>query len=368
MRRRVGPAMVWAFPIVAAAFFALASLLGAGGAFVASPLGVALALALVPVLFGTVFAAVHHSEIIAHRIGEPYGTLVLTGAVTVIEVALITSIMIGSEGSSTLARDLVFAVIMIVCNGLVGLCIVIGGMHYREQTFRVTGAGAYLIVLMALAVLTLVLPNHTRAVPGPVFSTGQLVFVAAATIALYAVFLYIQTVRHRDYFVAELDEDAAGPQGHGPSNRAIAASVAFLLFSLIAVILLAKKFAAVLDVGLARAEAPAAVAGVVLALLVLLPEGLAAIQAARRDQLQKSINLALGSSLATIGLTIPAVAAANIMIGKELVLGLDAKDTVLLALTFGISLLTFATGRTNILSGFVHLVLFATFAFLTFVP
>ncbi len=368
MNSRRGQRMVWWWPVIAIGFFVLASIYGVGYSFRASPFGVMLAVGLLPVLFGTVFAAVYHSEIIAIRTGEPYGTLVLTVAVTIIEVALITSVMAAADGKATLARDSVFAVVMLVCNGLVGACIVIGGLRYHEQSFRVSGAGSYLMVLMTLAVLTLVLPNYTQAVPGPYYSAAQLVFVSVATVALYAAFLYIQTVRHRDHFIVEQDTDTVDSTHDQVSDRDVMASSIFLLLSLIIVVLLAKKFAAVVDVGLTLIGAPAGVAGLLVALLVLLPEAIAAVTAARRDQLQKSINLALGSSLATIGLTVPAVAAVSMMTGHGLVLGLDQKDTVLLVLTFAVSLLTFATGRTNILSGFVHLVLMATFAFLVFVP
>jgi Ca2+:H+ antiporter len=359
-----GSRWVWWWPAFAALFLTIASLYGVAGTFRGSPLGVVLAIGLLPVLSGAVFAAVHHSEVIAIRTGEPYGTLTLTVAVTVIEVALITSVM-AAGGSPTLARDSVFAVIMLVCNGLVGLCIVIGGLYFREQSFRVPGASSYLIVLMTLAVLTLVLPNFTNAAPGPYYSTAQLAFVSLATIALYAAFLYIQTVRHRDHFIIEQDAPTGEVNLEPPSNLQITASASALLVCLTIVVLLAKKFAAVLEVALAAAEAPAGVAGVVVALLVLLPEAIAAVIAARRNHLQKSINLALGCSLATIGLTVPAVA---MVIGRGLVLGLGQKETVLLILTFAVSLLTFASGRTNILSGFVHLVLMATFIFLVFVP
>ena len=367
MAGRTNRRLVWWWPVLALAFFGLASVYGVGAAFKPSLLGVILAAALLPVLFGTVFAAVYHSEVIAVRTGEPYGTLVLTVAVTVIEVALITSVMAAGHGSSTLARDSVFAVVMLVCNGLVGLCIVIGGLRYHEQSFRVSGAGSYLMVVMTLAILTLVLPDYTSSVTGPYYSTAQMIFVSVATVALYATFLYIQTVRHRDYFILELD-NAAASHGNSQSEKAVAASAVFLLLSLTVIVLLAKKFAAVLAVALETTKAPSAVGGIIVALLVLLPEAMAAVTAARRNQLQKSINLALGSTLATIGLTVPAVAAVGIGFGQGIALGLDQKDTVLLVLTFAVSLLTFATGRTNILAGFVHLVLLATFLFLVFAP
>ena len=220
-------------------------------------------------------------------------------------------------------------------------------------------------MLAPLALLTLVLPNYTRTTLGPIYSASQLVFVGAVTLALYAAFLYIQTIRHRDYFTVLGGEE---PDGHVPSNREVAIGAGLLLLALVGVILLAKKFAAVVDVGLSAVGAPPAVTGVILALLILLPEGVAALGAARRDLLQKSLNLALGSSLATIGLTVPAVAVVALVLHTDLVLGLDPKDSLLLGLTIVVSLLTFGTGRTNILYGFVHLVIFATFVFLVFVP
>src|SRR5262245_35842280 len=360
------PRTAWIFPALAVLFVAASPLIRFGPTFQPSPVNAAIASVLLAILFGTVFAAVHHAEVIAHRTGEPFGTLVLTVAVTVIEVALIASIMLGDKASPALARDTVFAVIMIVCNGMVGLCILIGGLRYREQSFRVTGANAYLAVLLVLATLSLILPNHVFTAPGPVYAVNQLIFDSVATIALYIVFLYIQTVRHQEYFVTagEGDHD----RGHLPSNAAVATSAVLLLVALAAVVLLSKQFAAVVDAGTAWIGAPPAFAGVVVAAMILLPEGVAAVKAARANELQKSLNLALGSSLATIGLTVPAVAAVTIALGKELVLGLDAKDVTLFVLTMLVSLLTFGTGRTNILFGFVHLVIFGTYVFLVFVP
>jgi Ca2+:H+ antiporter len=304
--------------------------------------------------------------VIAEKIGEPYGTLLLTLAVTVIEVALIETIMLGEKPAPTLARDTVFAVVMIVCNGLVGVCILAGGLRYREQDVQITGSNLYLSVLTVLATITLIMPNYTLTTPGPVYSAAQLGFVSVVTVMLYGVFLYTQTIRHRDYFISE----AAGVANDGThaSNRTLLLSVLLLLVSLLAVVLLAKKFSLVVDAGAALIGAPPAFAGILVALLILLPESVAAISAARKNDLQKSINLALGSSLATIGLTIPAVAAAAYTLDKQLVLGLDVQDMVLLVLTFILSMLTFGTGRTNILFGLVHLVVFAVFVFLVFVP
>ena len=358
------PRSAWIFPALAVSFFAADTALGVS--FTPSVVGLAFAVVLLAILFGTVFAAVYHAELIAERIGEPYGTLLLTLAVTIIEVALIATIMLGEKDVPTLARDTVFAVVMIVCNGLVGICILAGGLRYREQDVQVTGSSLFLSVLIVLATITLILPNYTQSTPGPVYSAGQLGFVSVVTVILYGVFLYTQAIRHRDYFISE----AAGVADDGThaSNRMLVLSIVLLLVSLLAVVLLAKKFSLVVDFATASIGAPPAFAGVLVALLILLPESLAAIAAARKNDLQKSINLALGSSLATIGLTIPAVAVAAYALDKQLVLGLNPQEMVLLVLTFVLSMLTFGTGRTNILFGLVHVVVFAVFVFLVLVP
>jgi Ca2+:H+ antiporter len=293
---------------------------------------------------------------------------VLTSAVTIIEVALIASVMLADpDGSPTLARDTVFAVVMTVCNGLTGLCILLGGLRHREQSFSLQGASAYLAVLMVLSTLTLVLPNYTQETPGAAYSQGQLAFVGVITLMLYVGFLYHQTFRHRDDFVEETATDDA-PALHLPSNRIVIVSSVLLVLALVVVVLLSKKFAAVVEVGRLAIGAPPPVTGLLVALVILLPEGIAAVQAARKDALQKSINLALGSSLATIGLTFPAVVLVTLYIEKPLILGLNAVDTVLLALTLLISTLTFGTGRTNVLFGLVHLTVFMTYLFLTYRP
>src|SRR3982751_2353276 len=305
------PRSAWIFPALAVALFAVGT--GLGLTFTPTAGGLFYAAVLLVILFGTVFAAVHHAEVIAERIGEPYGTLLLTLSVTVIEVALIATIMLGEKPMPTLARDTVFAVVMIVCNGLVGICILGGGLRYREQEFQVTGANVYLSVLIVFSTITLILPNTTATPPGPIYSQAQLGFVSVVTLVLYAVFLYTQTIRHRDYFINQAESAAAGESR--VSNPMLQPSIALLLVSLLAVVLLAKKFSATVDTVTAMIGAPSAFAGVIVALLILLPESVAAIGAARRNDLQKSINLALGSSLATIGLTIPAVAVAGYMLG-----------------------------------------------------
>jgi Ca2+:H+ antiporter len=358
------PRSAWIFPALAMALFVAASALGL--TFTPSAGGLLFAAVLLAILFGTVFAAVHHAEVIAERIGEPYGTLLLTLAVTIIEVALIATIMLGEKPAPGLARDTVFAVVMIVCNGLVGVCIFIGGLRYREQDVQVSGANLYLSVLFVLATITLIMPNYTLTTPGPVYSAAQLGFVGVVTLLLYGVFLYTQTIRHRDFFISDAIGGAEG--GTQISNRTFALSMVLLLVSLLAVVLLAKKFSLVVDVATSMIGAPPAFAGLLVALLILLPEGVAAVAAARKNDLQKSINLALGSSLATIGLTIPAVAIVAFAFGKPLELGLIDEYMVLLVLTFFLSILTFGTGRTNILFGLVHMVVFAVFVFMVFVP
>lgn len=358
------PRSAWIFPLLAVLLFAAITATGYG--FTLSPGGFVFAAVLLVILFGTVFAAVHHAEVIAHVVGEPYGTLLLTLSVTIIEVALIATIMLGDKEVPTLARDTVFAVVMIVCNGLVGICIFFGGLRYSEQDFQVTGANLYLSVLFTLATITLVMPNYSLTTPGPFYSAAQLGFVSVVTILLYFVFLYIQTKRHPDYFIRAASE-VAGHDGK-MSPRGLAISIALLLVALLAVVMLAKKFSLIVDAGIAASGAPPAFAGVLVAVLILLPESVAALSAARANDLQKSINLALGSSLATIGLTIPAVVVATYALQKPLVLGLKQQDMVLLVLTFILSMLTFGTGRTNILFGLVHMVVFAVFVFMVFVP
>lgn len=358
------PIWSWVLPLAGLVLATSALLLGNGEEW--SALDIALAIALMPALIGAVFAAVHHAEVVAERTGEPYGTLVLTIVVTVIELSLIVSVMLTGKSSAYLVRDTVYSIVMIVCNGLVGLCILIGCLRYREQSYDITGASIYLAVLIVFAVLTLILPNYVRSSTGPVYSPSQLAFVSIATIALYAVFLYTQTIRHRDYFIPST---ALVPAGEAITPLPIVVlSGALLVLSVTTVVLIAKTFAAVIDLALRMSGAPEALAGVIIALVILLPEGVAALRAAHQNQLQKSINLALGSSLATIGLTIPAIAAVNLVTRQELALGLEAKETVLLTMTFAASILTFGTGRTNILYGFLHLVIFGTCVFLVVVP
>lgn len=316
-----------------------------------------------------VFSAVHHAEVVAHRTGEPFGTLVLAVAVTVIEVALIVSVMIGDPvGKAGLARDTVFAAVMIVCNGIVGICLLAGGVRHRELDFQLLGASAALAVLAALTTLTLVLPNFTVSASGPVFSAAQLIFAAVVSLVLYIAFVFVQTVRHRDYFLpvdVPGDEEAhAVPPTTGEALR----SLGWLTLGLVAVVGLAKTLTPTLEWAIARLDAPKSVVGIIIAALVLLPEGVAAVRAARANRLQTSLNLALGSALATIGLTIPAVTVVSLVIAQPLLLGLGGKEQILLALTLLLSVITLGTGRTTVLQGIIHLVIFATFLFFAVVP
>lgn len=320
-------------------------------------------------LVATVLAAVHHAEVVAHRVGEPFGTLILALAVTIIEVALIVSLMLaaGPDGA-TLARDTVYAAIMIILNGVVGLCILAGASRHHEQVYTQQGVSASLALISALAVLTLVLPNYTTSAPGPHYDAKQLAFVAIVSLILYGTFVLVQTVRHRDYFLPAERVTDETVHAEPPSPATTLLSTVFLLLSLIAVVLVAKTLAPGVEAGVLALGAPKAVVGVLISGLVLLPESLAAFRAARANRLQTSLNLALGSALATIGLTIPAVAALSLWMNWPLALGLDMKSTVLLGLTLLVSTLSLATGRTTVLQGAIHLVLFATYLFTTIVP
>jgi Ca2+:H+ antiporter len=345
------PWWAWTWPVLAFAILIVTTIFGAAGPTAA----VAGA-----VLIAAVFAAVYHAEVVAHRIGEPFGTLVLALAVTIIEVALIVAVMLGvSADKAGLARDTVFAVVMIVCNGIVGLCLLWGGVRHHEQGFQVQGASAALAVLAPLTILTMILPNYTVGTPGPAFSTSQLVFAAIVSLVLYGSFVFVQTLRHRDYFLPL----GGGEEEHAsaPSTKVALTSLGLLVVSLVAIV-------GAVETIIKSLGAPKAVVGIAIAMLVLMPESLAALRAARANRLQTSLNLALGSALASIGLTIPAVAVVSIVLGQHLDLGLDAKEIVLLALTLLAGVITLGTGRTTVLQGIVHLVIFAAFLFLSIVP
>jgi Ca2+:H+ antiporter len=319
-------------------------------------------------LIGSVLAAVHHAEVVAHRVGEPFGALVLAVAITTIEVALVISLMLTpGHDTTTLARDTVFATEMIIITGIVGGCLLLGGVKFKEQAFGLDGVTAALTVLTAISVLTLILPNYTSSIPGPFYNNKQLAFVAFISLLLYGIFLFIQTSRHRDYF---LQKDNKEKEAHpkSPTNTATSVSIVFLLISLAAVVILAESLAPDIEGGVAKIGAPKSVVGIIIAMVVLLPEGISAIQAANHNQLQSSLNLALGSALASIGLTIPAVAFVSLYEGIPLTLGIDIKSTVLFLLSLFIILLSLRTGRTTLLQGVVLLVIFAVYLFTTIIP
>lgn len=354
------PFWTWLLPVLALGVL-LVALVADAGPWFALPCGIALA--------GAVFTSVHHAEVIAHRVGEPFGTLILALAVTAIESSLILSMMVaGGQDMAVLARDALYAAVMIICTGVVGLCLLVGGLAHREQTFRVEGAGAGLAALIVMAALTLVLPALTTTTPGGTYSRSQLAFVAVSSAALWTIFVFVQTIRHRDYFIPALN--ASDPEGHAepPTKGQAWASFGLLLVSLVAVVGLAKMLSPIIEGAVVAADAPRAVIGVVIAALVLSPETWAAVRAARANRLQTSMNLAIGSALATIGLTVPLVILVAIVLDLPLVLGLSPKEMALLTVTFLVSTLTLGTGRTYLMQGAVHLVLFAAYLFLALVP
>lgn len=324
------------------------------------------------VLAGAVLAAVHHAEVIAHRVGEPFGSLVLAVAVTIIEVALIVTLMAdGGDKSATLARDTVFAAVMITCNGILGLCLLVAALRHRVAVFNPEGTGAALATVATLATLSLVFPTFTKSKAGAEFTTSQLTFAAIASLVLYGLFVATQTVRHRDYFLPITREGEiidGDDHAEAPSARTAMISLALLCLALIGVVGLAKGVSPAIESGVEAAGMPHSVVGVIIALLVLLPETIAAVRAARRDRVQTSLNLALGSAMASIGLTIPAVAVASIWLSGPLVLGLGATHMVLLALTVAVGSLTVVPGRATLLQGGVHLVLFAAYLELAINP
>lgn len=332
------------------------------------PLAVGCAL----LLAGAIMAAVYHAEILAHYLGEPFGTLTLALAVTVIEVSLIVSIMLGEGGGAqSLARDTLIAAIMITINGIVGVCLLAGGRIHHEQSYTQSGVSAGLAMLATLSVLTLVLPNYTVTTAGPFYAPKQLIFVAVVSLIIYGTFVGAQTIRHRDHFLhatgQQADDD--GVDVHPPvSRKTAAAAAAVLAIALVGVVMLAKNLSPTIEAGVRAIGAPQALVGIIIAGLVLAPEGFAALGAARANRVQTSLNLAIGSALATIGLTIPAVATVALLLGLDLELGLSMRSTVLLALTLLVATLTLSRGRTTVVQGVIHLVIFATYLFTTVVP
>lgn len=344
-------------PLIAGVFY-LAGFLGTS--VIADVVGAAL-------LFGSVFAAVHHAEVVAHKVGEPYGTIILAICITILEAGLIISFMLsGGEGAMTYARDTIFAAVMLILNGILGICIWIGSVKYKEQLFMPSSATTYLVSLISILVLTMILPNYTSSARGPFYTEPQLIFVAIACLAIYATFLMVQTVRHRNYFVVE--ENGELHEEEAPSNPRFFLSLGLLLICLAVVIFMAKGLSPVIEDFVKTIGAPRALVGVIIAMVVLLPEGLAAIRAARNNQIQSSINLGLGSALASVGLTIPAVSAVCIIYDIPFVLGLDLKSIILLGLSVFTVMLSLSRGKTNILYGTVLLVNLAAYIFTVVVP
>ena len=312
---------------------------------------------------------VRHAECLAVKLGEPYGTLILTLSAISIEVVMISTAMLHGANNQTLGRDAIFAVVMIALNGFVGLCLVIGGLRYREQYYNLQGVNSYLNVIMTLAVLGLVLPNFTTSTSSPTFSTEQEIFLIVMSLLLYAIFLLIQTMRHRRYFVESRGTVVAADSAHHPlQTYSTAFHATMLLLYMVTVILLAEKFAVPLDNSIERFGMPQAFGGAIIAALVLAPEGIGAIDATLRNQLQRSINILFGSVLATIGLTISAVLTIGLSTRQSVVLGVQGGNLPLLLLTLAVSVVTFTSRKTNVLQGCVHLLLFAVFVLLIFAP
>ena len=312
-------------------------------------------------------SVVRHADCLAVKCGEPYGTLILTLSAITIEVMMISAAMLHGKNNPTLARDMMFAVIMIALNGLIGLSLVLGGLRHREQHYNLQGVNSYLNTIMALGVLGMVLPNFTTSMSGPRLSTMQEVFLATTSIGLYAIFLLIQTTRHSEYFMESKGATHASEHHAGPMHSTVYHAVMLILYLLV-VVVLAEKFAIPLDNSIERFGMPQAFGGAIVAGLVLAPEALSGINAARKNQLQRSVNILHGSVLASIGLTIPAVLTIGIISKRTVILGIEGGNLPLLLLTLAVSVVTFTSGKTNVLQGCIHLLLFAVFLLLIFCP
>ena len=325
------------------------------------------------VMLWCVFGVVRHAEALATLLGEPYGTLILTLAVIGIEASLIAAIMLGGDANPTLARDTMFAIYMIVLNGLVGLSLLVGGLRHVEQDYNLQGANTFLAVIVPLSVIALVLPRYTESTAAPAYDPTQAVLFSVLTVLLYISFLAIQTSRHRSFFMqpinennrSQVDEDA---DHHAQVTFSPIGHALLLVLTLLPIILLSKSLAKLVDYGIFQLGAPPPLGGVLIAVLVLTPEGMVALRAAMADQLQRSVNICLGAALSTIGMTVPAVLAIGLITGKSIVLGLDNRDIALLVLTLFVSALTFSSNKTNVLQGAVHLVLFLAYVIFVFIP
>jgi Ca2+:H+ antiporter len=324
------------------------------------------------VILWSAFGVVHEAEELADRLGEPYGTLILTLSIVIIEVALVAAVMLGAKAAPTLGRDTMFAVIMIVMNGLVGLGLILGGLRHHRQNYNLDGAGAYLAAIIPLTTIALIIPNFTTSTPDGSLTALQAVAFSVLTVVLYGIFLLLQTGRHSDFFTDFVAPGEAAPEAaeaHPDAGRgAILRHAGLLLASLLPIVLLSKSLAAILDHGIKALGAPSALGGVIIAAIVFTPEGISAIKAIRRDQLQRAINLCLGAVTSTVGLTVPAVLAIGLISGQRVVLGLAPAEMAVLAMTLLLSVITFSRQGTTVLEGAVHLVVFLTYLTLIFSP
>ena len=363
------------FPALAKSEWPLAAILVSAGLFLAYGTGwladlssagwfAFVSLWLLAAMFLSAFAVVRHAEALAERLGEPYGTLILTLAITGIEVIMIAAIMYTGKGNATLARDAMMAVVMIVLNGMLGVSLIVGGLRYREQAYNLQGASSFLAVILPLAVLGLVQPNFTVSTPGPVYSPVQAAFLSVMSLVLYGVFLGMQTSRHREYFMSP-DEAAGGGASHSHAAGSVTFHAVMLVFYILPFVALSKQIGAPINHAIGVLRAPPELAGLLVSVLILSPESLTAVRAALANQLQRSVNVLLGSVLASIGLTIPLVLAVGYATGQQIILGLGATDVTLLVLTLALSMITFTSQRTNVLLGAVHLLVF--FAYLMFI-
>ena len=327
---------------------------------------VGLLLAICAVLMTAAMSIVRHADVLAHRLGEPGGTLLLTLTITGLEVCMVGFVMSSGAPKPMFARDTMYAEVMLVLNGVMGLSLLLGAIKHGEQSYNLQSANSFLVLLLPLSVLGLVMPNYTRATPGPTLSVFQMVFLSIVSIAIYAVFLYVQIARHREYFVMSKESEDTDSNAAHESSHSNARHIVLLALYSVPLILLAEEMAKPLDAAVLKLGAPPALGGLLMAVLVLTPESVSAIRAALANRLQRSVNLLLGSVLASIGLTIPLVIAVSLYSGRELLLGLDVSDSIMLALSLVTSILTFSLPRTNLLLGAVHLLLFCVFLMLMF--
>lgn len=316
-------------------------------------------------------SAVHHAEVVAHKVGEPFGTLILAICVTIIETALIISMMLSKHSDTEfILRDTIFSTIMIVLNGIIGICIFLGGIKHHELSFRIEGTNPIFAVIVCIATFSLILPTFTTSAPFGTFNDTQLIFVAIVLFALYCTAIFIQTIKHRDYFLPLNVSDQMNINIHAnpPRTSKAVASFLLLMFSLILVVFLAKELRSTINLVIEYIHAPPILLGIIIAALVLMPESYAAIRASLANRLQTSLNLALGSVLASIGLSVPTVILVALTFDLPLFLGINNTNLVLFMLTIMVSTLTLATGRTTMLHGAIHIILFACYLFMSIVP